>query len=116
MNTKDSALLSQIKTSSDAYENDALDSEDSGGSDIDFATLFLVIRRSILWIILLIVLGVSGSYLYLRWTKPVYKSSSVLKIDERSESGMLGLGGKLGEQADARQSAMNLQGEVELIK
>ena len=66
MTTKDSALLSQIKTSSEAYDMDALEAEEGGGTDIDFATLFLVIRRSLVWIILLIVLGISASYLYLR--------------------------------------------------
>jgi len=90
-------------------------SEDAGGG-IDFDTLLLVARRSLLWLLLLIGLGLTGSWLFLRYTKPVYKSSSLLKIDEKTEAGALGLGGALGATAEERQSMSKLSGEVELIK
>ena len=56
------------------------------------ATLVLVARRSLLWLLLLIMLGTTASWLYLRYTKPVYKSASLLKIDERTEADALGSG------------------------
>ena len=90
------------------------DSEEESGSDIDFVTLLAVARKSLIWVVLLILMGLAASYLFLRYTKPVYKSSSIIKIDEQSQAGALGLGGPLG---DASQQAMaSLSGEVELIK
>jgi tyrosine-protein kinase Etk/Wzc len=88
---------------------------DEGGG-IDFDTLLLVARRSLLWLVLLIGLGLTGSWLFLRYTKPVYQSSSLLKIDEKTEAGALGLGGSLGAGVDNQQSINKLSGEVELIK
>ncbi|MDQ2770009.1 MAG: hypothetical protein M3Y54_05855, partial [Bacteroidota bacterium] len=64
---------------------------DEEAASFDIATLVLVARRSLLWVVLLLLLGSTASWLYLRYTKPVYKSSSLLKIDERNEGSALGL-------------------------
>jgi tyrosine-protein kinase Etk/Wzc len=85
-------------------------SDDGGGFDLN--TLVIVARKSLPWAVLLVMLGLTASWLYLRYTKPVYKASSVLKIDERSEAGNLGLGAMTGEGGRGAQ----LAGEVELIK
>ena len=90
--------------------------EEEEGNEIDFITLFLVARKSIIWIILLILLGLGASYLFIRYTKPVFKSSSTIKIDEQSHAGVLGLEGPLGDAADNNQNIISLSGEVELIK
>jgi len=92
---------------------DGQETEEEGGGEIDFITLLVVTRKSLIWIVFLILLGLSASYLYLRYTKPVYRSSSTLKIDEQSQAGALGLGGPLGNAAD--QNMVSLSGEVELI-
>jgi len=107
---KDSfAELDELNNSVDSQETE----EESGG-EIDFITLLIVTRKSLIWIVFLILLGLGASYLFLRYTKPVYRSSSTLKIDERSQAGALGLGGPLGNAA-AEQNMVSLSGEVELI-
>ena len=107
---KDSfAELDELNSSVDSQETE----EESGG-EIDFITLLVVTRKSLIWIVFLIMLGLGASYLFLRYTKPVYRSSSTLKIDERSQAGALGLGGPLGNAA-AEQNMVSLSGEVELI-
>ncbi|WP_051359899.1 GumC family protein [Adhaeribacter aquaticus] len=90
--------------------------EDEGGGEVDFVTLLIVARKSLIWIVLLILLGLTASYLFLRYTKPVYQSSSILKINEQSEANALGLGGALGEAASNKKNIESLSGEVELIK
>ncbi|MFC7666994.1 GumC family protein [Hymenobacter humi] len=90
------------------------DGEEESAS-LDIATLVLVARRSLLWMLLLITLGLTASWLYLRYTKPVYKSASLLKIDERNEGSALGLGGQ-SPAAVVPNGRMKLAGEVELIK
>ena len=85
--------------------------EEDEGTSIDFVTLLHVVRRSIPWVILLMVLGLAGSYLFLRYTKKVYESTSTLKLDEQSEAGVLGLGVGNVDPAYGK-----LQGEVDLIK
>ncbi|MDB5261811.1 MAG: polysaccharide biosynthesis tyrosine autokinase, partial [Adhaeribacter sp.] len=92
------------------------ESEEEGGSEVDFVTLLTVARKSLIWVVLLILLGLTASYLFLRYTKPVYKSSSIIKIDEQSQAGALGLGGPLGDAAGNQKTMASLSGEVELIK
>jgi len=92
---------------------DGQEIEEEGGGEIDFITLLVVTRKSLIWIVFLILLGVSASYIFLRYTKPVYRSASTLKIDEQSQAGALGLGGPLGDAAS--NNMVSLSGEVELI-
>ncbi|HSI90578.1 MAG TPA: Wzz/FepE/Etk N-terminal domain-containing protein, partial [Adhaeribacter sp.] len=92
-----------------------LDSEEENeGTDFDLATLILVVRKSLIWLILLVSLGLFASYLVIRYTPKVYQSTSLIKIDEQSEAGVLGLNtiGNMG----AKNSYSQLSGEIELLK
>ncbi|RZK29653.1 MAG: hypothetical protein EOO63_08585 [Hymenobacter sp.] len=86
-------------------------SEEEGGDSLDLNILAMVARRSLPWVVLLLLLGFTGSWLYLRYTKPIYKAQSMLKLDERNYNSVLGGGG-----AAADGSSGQLAGEVELIK
>ena len=92
------------------------DDDSEGESSFDLATLVLVARKSLPWAVLLLLLGLTGSWLYLRYTKPVYKATSVLKIDERSDASTIGLGAVTGSGDASGRGAAQLAGEVELIK
>ena len=96
------------------FSGDLADENDDAGLDI--ATLVLVARRSLLWMVLLILLGTTASWLYLRYTKPVYRSASLLKIDERAQADALGLAAIAAPAADKTRGSSKLAGEVELIK
>lgn len=86
--------------------------EDTGGSEVDFVILLGIVRKSLIWVILLVLLGLTGAYLFIRYTKPLYQSASTLKIDEQSEAGRLGL----GVDVENQQAIANLSGEIEIIK
>jgi tyrosine-protein kinase Etk/Wzc len=60
--------------------NSAGEDDSDGASSFDLATLVLVARKSLPWAMLLLLLGLIGSWTYLRYTKPVYKATSVLKM------------------------------------
>ncbi|RDC64997.1 polysaccharide biosynthesis tyrosine autokinase [Adhaeribacter pallidiroseus] len=110
MANKESIVLEELDNSN--YASTIEVEEESRGSDIDFIMLLSLVRKSLIWVALLIVLGLIGSFLFLRYTKPLYKSSSTLKIDEQSEAGRLGLDGTIENQ----QNLSNLSGEIEIIK
>jgi capsular exopolysaccharide synthesis family protein len=86
--------------------------DDATGDGIDFTILAHVARRSLPWVFLLLALGLTGSWLYLRYTKPVYKASSVLKIEEEQKASVLGFPGASSNDGPSTK----LAGEVELIK
>lgn len=78
--------------------------------DIDFQRLIVVVRKSIIWISLVLVLCISAAYVYLRYTPLVFESSSVLKLEIKSDVDALGIQGIPNAQLG------NLSGEIELIK
>ncbi|RZJ94052.1 MAG: hypothetical protein EOO60_03875, partial [Hymenobacter sp.] len=94
--------------------------DEAGESTLDLTTLVLVARKSLPWALLLLLLGITSSWLYLRYTKPVYKATSVLKIDERSDASAIGLssmaGAASGTTGEGSRGMVQLAGEVELIK
>ncbi len=58
------------------------------------------------------ILGISISYLYVRYTKPVFQSDSIIKLNFESEANTLGLVSNTGLQ----QGLNDISGEIELIK
>ena len=110
MANKESIVLEELDNSN--YASTIEVEEESRGSDIDFIMLLSLVRKSLIWVTLLIFLGLIGSFLFLRYTKPLYRSSSTLKINEQSEAGRLGLDGSIENQ----QNLSNLSGEIEIIK
>ena len=77
----------------------------------DIERFWYVLKRSRLWIFAFLLVIVSGAYLYVRYTKPLYKSDSIIKLEFESEANVLGL-------ADAvnTQELNEISGEIELIK
>ncbi len=78
----------------------------------DLDKFLFVLRRSILWIIMFLILGVSVAYLVVRYTKPLYESSAVVKLNFKSEAKTLGL-----VATDQFESSLeDISGEIELIQ
>jgi tyrosine-protein kinase Etk/Wzc len=89
------------------------ENEDNPLGDIDFTKILSIVNKSLIWIILFIIVSVSTAWLVIRYTPPLYESSSILKLKVTSDANMLGLGG-MGENIENHYG--NLTGEIELIK
>ncbi len=82
----------------------------SGHSDrIDLNKVWLTVKRQAVWLFLILLLTNLAAYLYVRWTRPVYESHSVLKLNVKSEANILGLN-------TVSQNLDDLAGEIELLK
>lgn len=79
------------------------------GDQLDRNKLLLLLNRNKWWILLILVATNLAAYLYLRYTRPVYESHSVIKLDIKSEANILGIN-SLSQNLD------NLAGEIELLK
>ena len=89
------------------------DSNSNNFSDgFDIIRLLHVLKSSILIAIIVFPLVFAISFLYLRYTKPMFQSESVIKLKQKSESQVLGL--KMGGQN--MNSIAALSGEIEIIK
>lgn len=79
-------------------------------NDIDFDKIYHVLKRSFLWLVLILIVTNSIAYFYMRYTQPIYECSSILKLDIKSDASILGVQDAIGSEA------IGLSGEVELLK
>ena len=77
----------------------------------DLERFWYVLKRSKFWMIAFIILGTSSAYIYVRYTKPVYSSQSIIKLDFESEANVLGL-----VDVGNSQERNEISGEIKLIK
>ena len=80
-------------------------------NNIDLDKIFAVLRRSIIFLVIIFSITCSAAYLYVRYTKPVYESESVIKLDLQSEASLIGISNPLENP-----SISGLSGEIELLK
>jgi tyrosine-protein kinase Etk/Wzc len=79
-------------------------------SSIDLEKLRNVVSNNMIWVLLIVFLINAASFLYIRYTKPVYSSESILKLDIKSEAGILGI------QNPLENDIKGLAGEIEILK
>lgn len=92
--------------------------EESSIGKIDVERLLPILNKSLGWIILFIIFSAAAGYLYLRSTRPIYESNSVLRLDVKSRASKV-LGDRLGtidEELSEANSQNSLQAEIELIR
>ncbi|MTI20054.1 polysaccharide biosynthesis tyrosine autokinase [Fulvivirga sp. RKSG066] len=92
-------------------ENNIGASTQGANDSLDFEKAGAVLKKSIIWIILIFALTISAAYLFIRWTKPLFESVSELKLDVKSDATELGLAG-LTENKNLN----IISGEIELLK
>ncbi len=78
---------------------------------IDFLKIWDTVRRNWVWLLLLPLVGLVSAYLFLRYTTPIYESSSSLKLEMTQQANELGLPG-----LNNAQPSTNISGEIELIQ
>lgn len=79
-------------------------------NDIDWHKLGIVGKKSLPWISLILILCLSASYLVIRYTKPLYESSSEIKLGRDENANILNL-----PDFDQGNSFALLSSEMELI-
>lgn len=79
-------------------------------SNLDFIRFLTVAQKNLHWLLFIFALGLLFSFLYLRYTKPVFQSKSLVKYDLKQVSPVFSK-----EQVEADNFA-HLSGEMELIK
>ena len=82
--------------------------EDDVLGGLDFIKILSIVRKNIIWILLIPALCLFGGYMYLRYTSPVYESSSSIKLEIKQKANLLGISDNDG--------MANMSGEIELIR
>ncbi|MBB3700579.1 polysaccharide biosynthesis tyrosine autokinase [Flammeovirga yaeyamensis] len=65
---------------------DLENNEESSTNDIDFDKLEFVVKKNIIWVILLLILSGVASYLYIRWTPEIYQANTLNQVKLTSSS------------------------------
>ncbi len=95
--------------------NGQAEDEESGLGRIDFDKLLPILNKSLGWIILFILFSAASGYLYLRYTRQLFESSSVLKLEVREKANIKNIYNAV-TSGDAEANTQTLAGEIELIK
>lgn len=85
--------------------------EDNFLNSLDFIKFLIVTRRNLMYILMIFAICLLAAILYLRYSIPVYQSSSVLKLEIESNANILGLTNNQNSESRGK-----LTGEIELIK
>ncbi len=80
-------------------------------NSLDVGKIYAILKRSLVWILIIMVVTNVLAFLVLRWTKPVYQASSNLKIDFKNEANALGIDSRFTDQ-----NLNNISGEIELLR
>lgn len=96
-------------------QNEQFDIEEAGTENsalegIDLSKVVHTLKKNIPWIILIMLFTNTLAYFYIRYTRPVFESNSILRLDIKSEANILGFEGGLNQNVD------NLAGEIELLR
>jgi len=78
---------------------------------VDWLKLKLILKKSLPWFVVIFALLITTAVLYLRYTKPMYESSSEIKLDKEDQSNLLGL-----PQYEQSSNLGLLSSEMELIR
>lgn len=84
--------------------------QDSGFDNFDFEKLRQVLVSSWPWVLGILFTTMSLTYLYIRYTKPIYSAESVLKLDIKNDANLLGL------QNPLEQDIKGIAGEIEILR
>ena len=84
------------------------------GQELDWAKLLSVLRKSLPYLVVIFLLCTTASYLFVRYTKPLFESESELQLDIKSEASFLGFREMESEESDRNVSGMSE--EIELIR
>lgn len=91
--------------------NNHLENEEDLLNAFDFEKFIHIVKKSAIYILLFFIASLTIAYLlFIRWSKPVYQSDSLLKLDVQSEASALGLS-TLGTV-----SIGEMSGEIEILK
>lgn len=85
--------------------------EQSPLDSIDFEKIGHIFRKNWYWLFIIPILFLSGAYLFLRYTKPLFQSNSTLKMEIKNENEGIGLRLDMGNT-----NLDNIAGELEVIR
>ncbi|MBY0425263.1 MAG: hypothetical protein K2Q22_06475, partial [Cytophagales bacterium] len=112
MTDKEKYSLDNLREFNSIKTDNFLEEDDSFLSNLDFIKFLIVARKNLPWLILILSFTLAASYIYNRYTKAIYESSSIIKLDiKRDNTKLLGIG---GASNDVDQSV--LSGEIELLR
>ncbi len=85
--------------------------EESILDSLDFIKFLVVAQKNMIWVIMIFILCFSAAYIYLRYTKPIFESSSVIKIEKKEETS---IAFKMNQVEDNDNKI--LSSEIEILK
>lgn len=78
-------------------------------TDFDLGLFIYVFKKNLLWVILVIGISILGSFLYLRYTSPIYQSDAIIQIEKSNKANQM-------LNVDDYYETNDISAEIELLK
>jgi capsular exopolysaccharide synthesis family protein len=91
---------------------DDINSFEDKGSEINFEKLIFIVRKNIFYLVLLLIIGIVGAFVYLRYTKAIYEATAQIKLEYKTSSKII----DIEMPFDAEGNAEYLAGEIQIIR
>ena len=78
-------------------------------NEFEFGLFFYILKKSLVWMVVIIGMLLFVAFLYLRYTPPVYKSSTIVQISKKNTAEQVLGVGQISED-------VGLSGDIELIR
>ncbi|MDW8288218.1 MAG: Wzz/FepE/Etk N-terminal domain-containing protein, partial [Flammeovirgaceae bacterium] len=82
------------------------------GSEINIDKILFIIKKRLIYLLTILIVGVTGSFLYLRYTKPIYEATAQIKLDYKTSSKIINIDLPFTGEGGADY----LAGEIQIIK
>ena len=78
-------------------------------NEFDLGLFIYIVKRSLIWIVLCILLALAAAYIYLRYTAPTYESKAIIQLSQHNNAR------KVLDVTDITEDK-SIQADVELIR
>ncbi|GAB4341643.1 MAG: tyrosine-protein kinase domain-containing protein [Flammeovirgaceae bacterium] len=83
------------------------------GTEINFDKLIFIIRKRLVYLILMLISGIIGAFIYLRYTTAIYEATAQIKLDYKTSSQIIDIDMPIGIDGG---NTDYLAGEMQIIK
>ena len=93
------------------FNQQHIEIQQGASQQLDLAKIKLIFKKSVPWMILIVIILFTAAFLFLRYTKPIFQSNSEIKLDQENQSNILGI-----PQLEQTSNFGLLSSEIELIR
>lgn len=79
--------------------------------EFDLKLFVSIAKKNAIWFVLFMFIAILSTFLYLRYTVPIYEARSIIKLSDENQAGLV-----LGQSSEVFENINQLAGDIELLR